>query len=154
MIDVTLRCPSCDRPLQLRDALPGAIRCGGCLREIPLEWSAAVGEDREIDACPLCEGSDFYSRKDFNPQVGLAVIIAGALVSAGFYWYGLDLIAYSILAVVVLIDLVVARRLGEVTVCYRCHTQFRGGYRRTAPAFDLHVADLLEPEYERRIGRR
>ena len=26
--------------------------------------------------------------------------------------------------------------------------------KRTAPAFDLHTADVLEQEYERRIGRR
>jgi len=41
-----------------------------------------------------------------------------------------------------------------VTVCYRCHTEFRGAYARTAPSFDLHTADVLELEYERRIGRR
>jgi hypothetical protein len=155
MIDLTIRCPSCDRPLQVRGAAtPDIIKCGGCFREIPLDWSDAVREDRTIDACPLCQGRDFYTRKDFDPKVGLGLVIAGALVSAVFYWYGLDLIAYGILAAAVLIDLLVARRLTDVTVCYRCHGQFRGSYQRTAPAFDLHTADVLEPEYERRIGRR
>ena len=86
--------------------------------------------------------------------MGLAVVIAGALVSAVFYWLGLDLIAYGILAAAALIDLIVYGRLKDVTVCCRCHAEFRGGYPRTAPAFDLHTADLLEQEYERRIGRR
>ena len=53
-----------------------------------------------------------------------------------------------------LIDLVVYGRLKDVTVCYRCHSEFRGRYPRTARPFDLHTADVLEQEYERRIGRR
>ena len=107
-----------------------------------------------MDRCPVCQGTDFYTRKDFNPQLGLTVVIIGALVSAVFYWFGRDLIAYGILAAAALIDLVVYGRLKEVTVCYRCHSEFRGSYERTAPAFDLHTADVLEVEYERRIGRR
>ena len=102
----------------------------------------------------MCDGADFYIRKDFDPKVGLAVVIVGALISAGFYWFGRDLIAYGILASAALIDLVVYGRLKDVTVCYRCHSEFRGSYARAAPAFDLHTADLLEVEYERRIGRR
>ena len=71
-----------------------------------------------------------------------------------FYWFGKDFIAYGILGSAALIDLVVYGRLKDITVCYRCHTEFRGTYVRTAPAFDLHTADVLEQEYERRIGRR
>ena len=81
-------------------------------------------------------------------------MIIGGAISAGFYWFGRDLVAYSILAGAVLVDLVVYGMLKDVTVCYRCHSEFRGSYTRTAPAFDLHTADLLEQEYERRIKRR
>jgi len=102
----------------------------------------------------VCRGADFYIRKDFDPKVGLTVVVIGALISAVFYWFGRDLIAYGILAFAVLIDLIVYGRLGDVTVCYRCHSEFRGGYQRTAPHFDLHTADVLEQDYERRVGRR
>ena len=102
----------------------------------------------------MCRGSDFYIRKDFDPKVGLTVVIIGALISAVFYWFGEDLIAYSILGGAALIDLFVYGRLGDVTVCYRCHSEFRGKYERTASHFDLHTADVLEQEYERKIGRR
>ncbi|MGH9313660.1 MAG: hypothetical protein ACRD09_14320 [Vicinamibacterales bacterium] len=154
-MQIILKCPGCGAklPLAVNEA-PGGVRCGGCGREMPVHLTAAVREDRVVDACPLCVGADFYVRKDFDPKVGLAVVIIGALISAGFYWFGLDLIAYSILAGAALIDLVIYRRLGDVTVCYRCHAEFRGAYRRTAGAFDLHTADLLEPEWERKIGRR
>ena len=77
-------------------------------------------------------GGDFYIRKDFDPKIGLTVVIIGALISAAFYWYGRDLIAYSILGGAALIDLVVYGRLKDLTVCYRCHSEFRGAYPSTA----------------------
>jgi uncharacterized protein (DUF983 family) len=154
-LEVLARCPKCDAglPVHAVDA-PGAITCGGCGREIPLTITDDVRIDRAVDQCPVCSGADFYIRKDFDPKLGLTVVIIGALISAGFYWFGRDLIAYGILASAALIDLIVYGRLKDVTVCYRCHTEFRGTYERRAPAFDLHTADVLELEYERRIGRR
>ena len=154
-MDIVARCWKCDAglPVNAAEASP-AITCGGCGQEIPLTLTEIVRADRAVDRCPVCDGGEFYIRKDFDPKVGLAVVIVGALISATFYWFGRDLIAYSILASAALIDLAVYGRLKDVTVCYRCHTEFRGAYERGAPAFDLHTADVLELEYERRIGRR
>jgi hypothetical protein len=152
---ILARCPRCDAGLALSAAeAPKAIACGRCGREIALSVSDSVRADRQVDSCPICRGADFYRRKDFDPKAGVAVVAAGALVSAVFYWFGRDLIAYGILAGAVVVDLIVYQILGDATVCYRCHSEFRGAYRRTAPGFDLHTADMLEPEYERRVGRR
>jgi DNA-directed RNA polymerase subunit RPC12/RpoP len=154
-MDVVARCPKCDAALPVdASAAPSAIKCGRCGREIALVWSEAVRSDRAVDRCPVCAGSDFYIRKDFDPKIGLTVVAIGALVSGAFYWFGRDLIAYAILAAAVLVDLVVYGRLKDVTVCYRCHSEFSGSYQRTAGAFDLHTADVLELEYERKVGRR
>ena len=154
-MQILARCPKCDAGLPVRAAeAPAAITCGGCGRDISLAFTHAVRTDHAVDCCPVCSGDVFYIRKDFDPKVGLTVVIIGALISAGFYWFGRDLIAYSILASAALIDLVVYGRLKDLTVCYRCHSEFRGVYTRTAGAFDLHTADVLEQEYERRIGRR
>ena len=144
-MQIIAKCPKCDAGLAVAaEAVPAAIKCGGCGCDIPLSWSDGVREDRAVDCCPVCQGGDFYLRKDFDPKIGLTVVIIGALISAGFYWYGRDLIAYSILGAATLIDLVVYGRLGEVTICYRCHSEFRGQYPRTAVGFDLHTADVLE----------
>ena len=152
---VTARCPGCDAslPFDTGDP-PSAIRCGRCNRGIPLRVTEALQQDAGVDVCPVCEGGDFYVRKDFDPRTGLAFVVAGAVVSAIFYYFELDLVAYSVLAAAVLVDLIVYRRLKEIAVCYRCHTEFRGDYPRTAGAFDLHTADVLEPEWQRKIGRR
>ena len=154
-MQITARCSKCDAalPVAASDA-PSTIKCGRCGTEIALTVSDALRADRVVDQCPVCSGTDFYIRKDFDPKVGLTVVVIGALISAVFYWFGKDLVAYSILAGAALIDLVVYGRLKDVTVCYRCHTEFRGAYERAAPAFDLHTADVLEVEYQRRVGKR
>jgi hypothetical protein len=149
------KCPQCDAALPVAAATaPPEIKCGKCGRTMPLAISDAVRADREVDQCPVCQGGDFYIRKDFNPQLGLTVVIIGALISGVFYWFGQDLVAYSVLGGAALIDLFVYGRLKDITVCYRCHSEFRGAYARTAGTFDLHTADVLELEYERKIGRR
>ena len=154
-MNLTLVCPDCAARLPVAAAnAPAAVRCGGCGRTIPLAVSAKVRADEEADICPVCEGRELYVRKDFDPRLGLAVIVSGALVSAGFYWFGMDLVAYGVLGAAALLDLIVYGRLRDLSVCYRCHTEFRGGYRRTAPIFDLHTADELELEWARRIGKR
>ena len=154
-MQIVVRCPKCDAglPVSATDETV-AIKCGRCGTEMSLDVSVAVKADTGVDRCPVCRGADFYIRKDFDPKLGLAVVLVGAAISAVFYWYRHDFIAYGILAAVALIDLVAYGRLKDVTVCYRCHAEFRGVYPRTASAFDLHTADVLEQEYERRIGRR
>jgi hypothetical protein len=152
---VVAHCPTCDAGLPVSAVeAPESIKCGRCGQVLPLAFSDALRGDTRVDVCPVCRGEDFYVRKDFDPKLGLTVVIIGALISAVFYWFGEDLIAYSILAGAALLDLVVYGRLGDVTVCYRCHSEFRGKYQRTAKHFDLHTADVLEQEYERKIGRR
>jgi len=154
-MQILAKCPKCDAGLPVRASdAPAAIKCGRCGSELALTFTDALTADRAVDRCPVCGGADFYIRKDFDPKVGLTVVIIGALISAGFYWFGRDLIAYSILASAALVDLVVYGRLKDLTVCYRCHSEFRGAYARTATTFDLHTADVLEQEYERRIRRR
>jgi hypothetical protein len=154
-MEILAKCPKCDAglPVDARDA-PDVITCGGCGRDITLSVSDTVRAGRAVDRCPVCDGGDFYLRKDFDPKLGLAVVVTGAVISAAFYWFGRDLIAYSILAAATLIDLAIYGRLKDLTVCYRCHTEFRGPFEHRATAFDLHTADVLEMEYERRIGRR
>ena len=152
---IVAKCPKCDAGLPIRaEEAPPAITCGRCGRDITLSFSDSLRADRGVDRCPLCLGADFYTRKDFDPKIGLTVVVIGAVMSGAFYWFDRDLVAYGVLAAAVLVDLVVYGQLKDVTVCYRCHSEFRGAYERTAPAFDLHTADVLEQEYERRIARR
>lgn len=152
---LTLKCPACDSGLPVTAAeAPPEVRCGRCGQVILLSVTDDLRADRVVDTCPVCCGGDFYIRKDFDPKLGLTVVVIGALISATFYFFGLDLIAYGVLAMAALVDLFVYRRLGDLSVCYRCHTEFRGRYRRTVSHFDLHTADVLELEYQRTLKKK
>ena len=152
---ITLKCPTCDSGLPVDAATaPAEVTCGGCAETLPLAVTDDVRADCAVDACPLCLGPDFYRRKDFDPQLGLTIVIVGALVSAGFYWFGLDLVAYGVLGAAALIDLLVYGCLPDLTICYRCHTEFRGDYTPVATGFDLATADELELEWAREVEKR
>lgn len=145
---VKVRCPACGLGQVVAPA-PPETTCPGCGGAIPLAWSAEVGEDREVDACPVCAGRDFYVRKDLNRTLGLVTVVGVGLTSLGFLWARREGLAYGILFAFALVDLVAYALLKLVTVCYRCQAEFRGAYRRTASGFDLHQAERLELEYGR-----
>lgn len=151
---LTFRCPSCESelPLPAADA-PTEARCGGCGSIIPLWVSDDVRSGRTVDRCPVCKGADFYRRKDFDQKRGVTVVVIAGLISAGFLYAGLVLWAFGVLGAVAMVDLLVSRRIGDMTVCYRCQTEFRGDYPRTAPDFDLHTADVLELEWSREVEK-
>jgi len=149
---VRVRCPACGGTQQVGAAqAPSQTACRRCGWTIPLALTGSVREDREVDACPVCEGRDLYVRRDLNRNLGLTAVVIVGLVSAGFLWSGRDLVAYGVLGAFALVDFVIYQLLKDVTVCYRCQAEFRGSYRRTAPPFDLHTAERLELEYSRRL---
>jgi uncharacterized paraquat-inducible protein A len=118
-------------------------KCPKCDSSLPVEAADTSGPIK----CGRCG-------TEIPLEISPALRSTAAVISAIFYWYRHDFIAYGILAAAALIDLIIYGRLKDVTVCYRCHSEFRGKYPRTARPFDLHTADVLEQEYERRIGRR
>ena len=77
---VIAHCPKCDAGLPVSAAeAPESIKCGGCGHVLSLVFSDALRSDARVDVCPVCRGGDFYIRKDFDPKVGLTVVIIGAL---------------------------------------------------------------------------
>src|SRR5207247_4517400 len=107
-MNIVAKCPKCDGrlPVSAADA-PAVIKCGRCGNDVPLDVSDNLRTDSTVERCPVCSGADFYLRKDFDPKIGLTVVVIGALISAVFYWFERDLIAYSILGAAALIDLLV-----------------------------------------------
>ena len=70
-MNIVAKCPQCDAglPVSAADA-PDVIKCGGCGRDIPLTVSEPVRTGSTLDRCPVCGGSDFYGRKDFDSPSG------------------------------------------------------------------------------------
>lgn len=139
-------CPACSRyAVHPSPRARSELACGACARGIPFDPSPSVAAFGPVDVCPVCANRQFYTRKDFPQQVGCALLSATILVSTvGFAIWG-ALGSVAVLAVASLIDFVLYYRLPLVSVCYRCHAEFRGFPSHPAHApFDLNRAEEYE----------
>ena len=146
-MEIISRCPSCGYrvafdPVAARDA---PIHCERCSEIVPLSVSASLVEQNRAESCPCCGKNAFYVQRDFNRNLGLAVVVLCALAGLLFVYYDRPALFYASLGVGVLVDLVLYLLLPEVTICYACQAIFRGATTNPAHgAFDLHMADHFE----------
>jgi hypothetical protein len=97
--------------------------CSNCSRQTNVPKSVFQGE--HLVACARCGCPDLFSRKDFSPRLGLAIVIAGALASGVAWAYYRQYLAVGILLMVALLDLAFYHLVGAVVQCYACHAQHR-----------------------------
>jgi len=86
----------------------------------------SILEEGVVRKCIACGHDTLYIQKDFNRTLGLAIVVAGSLGSLFFFSRGEPLYAILALVAMAVIDLVIYSVVGEVTVCYACHTIYRG----------------------------
>ena len=91
-----------------------------------------------VTTCVSCGHDRFYVQKDFNRQVGMAIVGLGIAASVYFFARSQPIFAMASLGVTALADLLAYFLVGEVTVCYSCHAVFRGFQRNPEhEPFDL-----------------
>lgn len=147
-MELTFECPECHRvgTVPSLETAPSAS-CAGCgkTREIRTESIAADG----LRVCPLCATEDLYVQKDFPQGLGLAIVIAGFVLSTVFWYYDRPLPALSVLLVSALVDMALFYLVPDVTICYRCLSQYRGVGSNSEgrfKAFDLAVGERYRQE--------
>ena len=100
------------------------MECPRCHVRHPIRVSDSIHRDHLVDRCVVCGGSELFIRKDFPQRLGVAVVVVFGL--AAIYYFTVSvLIAWSILAAAVLVDLVIYAFLGKVTTCYVCRAEYR-----------------------------
>jgi len=88
--------------------------------------------DRTIDDrnyvrnCVACGHDTLYVQKDFNRNLGVAIVVLGSLVSLFFFSRSQPIYGMLALFVSAGVDFLIYSLVGEVTVCYSCHTIYRG----------------------------
>jgi hypothetical protein len=95
--------------------------------------------DRNIvTTCVSCGHDTLYVQKDFNRQVGMAIVGLGIIASIYFFARSKPIFAMAALGVTAFVDFLAYFLVGEVTVCYSCHAIYRG-FKRNAEhePFDL-----------------
>jgi hypothetical protein len=134
--EIAFACSHCGE--ETLAGLDGRGRCRSCGRETLLDLSAALRDERRVDRCPACSGTQLYVQRDFNQRAGLAIVVLGAVL-APFTPF------YSSLFAAALLDAALYALLPEITVCYRCQAHFRGFHRNPQhQAFDLHLAEQYD----------
>lgn len=136
--EIAFGCPRCGK--EALCGLDGRGRCPACGTEAPLSLSPSLREQRVVDVCPACQGTQLYVQRDFNQKAGLAIVVLGALLAPFTPFYA------SLWAAAAL-DAALYALLPEIAICYRCQAHFRGFRRNPAHLpFDLHMAE----QYDRR----
>lgn len=146
-MNVITRCPSCGfrvsfAPSKARDS---GVKCARCAQPLPVVISDRIANENTVDVCPTCSKQVFYVQRDFNRNLGLAIVIVCAVIGLVFVYYDRPLMFYASLGGGVLIDVALYAVLPDVTICYACKAIFRDATRNPQHGpFDLHIADHFE----------
>lgn len=97
------------------------------------------------DQCAICQCPQVYVQKDFNRSLGLIIFAGGAIVSVVLYAFNLIWQAFAVLLGFAALDALLFKLLPEVTICYRCHAQYRRvSYNPDNKAFELALAEKYD----------
>jgi hypothetical protein len=113
-----------------------------------------VVEGSRVDLCSRCGTTAFYAQKDFDQRLGCAILAAGAALALGVSWRFGGIWFVPVLLAVAAADLVLARRIKAVVICYQCDTEYRDVRDASSVrAWDPHVAErFVETKTVRRMN--
>jgi len=130
LTQISFRCRESACRAGLRESLkaagPSCLTCVSCGRIHDIRIEEALVHRGELTRCAVCDGSEFFIRKDFPQRLGMALVVLFGLVASVFYYYENIPATFGTLASLVVIDAVIYLIVGRVTVCYRCRAEYRG----------------------------
>jgi hypothetical protein len=86
----------------------------------------ALENEHFVRNCVGCGHDTLYVQKDFNRNLGVAIVVVGSLAALYFFSKSQPLLAMLALFVSAGVDFLIYKLVGEVTVCYACHAIYRG----------------------------
>jgi Zn ribbon nucleic-acid-binding protein len=135
---ILLQCRSCEREVSLAPSEADGLVCPHCRKSITLRVDRSLIEKHMVQTCVTCGHDSLYIQKDFNRSLGVAIVVVGVLTSVLFLSRSEPLYAMLSLGVTAAVDYVLYRMVGDVTVCYACHTIYRGFSKNPSHStFDL-----------------
>lgn len=135
---IHFKCRACEAEAEVSPSRTDRVRCPNCQAEINMAIDDSILERNVVTKCVSCGHDALYLQRDFNRQVGMAIVGLGIVISTYLFARGRPLYAMSALAVTALVDFLAYSLVGEVTVCYSCHAIYRGFQRNPGhEPFDL-----------------
>jgi hypothetical protein len=137
-MELTFECPKCGAINHVPWDGSAVVSCRACgeARELHRD----VVQDGSLRACPWCATEDLYVQKDFPQGLGLLIVVVGFAVATVFWFFEMPIPTYSVLLASALLDMVLYYRVPNVTICYRCLSQYRGA--GSNPGNRFHPFDL------------
>lgn len=114
------------------------VVCTGCQKPVPLRIDPTLEKKGFVRNCVGCGHDTLYIQKDFNRTLGVAIVVIGSLASLYFFSKSQPIFGMLALFASAGIDFLIYTLVSEVTVCYSCHTIYRGlGKNPEHGPFDL-----------------
>jgi hypothetical protein len=132
--------------LQFEDLSQHEAPCPACSQPIALRITERMRRDHQVDHCAICGCPKVYVQKDFNRALGVSIFAVGAGLFLLCAWNNRLVEGTLVWAAFVVADGLLYKWLPNVTICYKCHAQ----YREVAPnpdnqAFELGLAEKFDP---------
>jgi hypothetical protein len=117
-----------------------------CGKAVQLHITERLRRENVVESCVVCDCHKVYIQKDFNRTLGVSIFLAGAVLFLICAWKNRLVEGTLVWAVFVVADALLYKFLPDVTICYKCHAQ----YREFAPnpdnqPFELGLAEKYDP---------
>jgi len=144
-VRVSVYCSECLARIELprpQETISGSVSCPSKHSSISFSHSETIKAGSRVDVCSRCSSTALFTQKDFDQRLGCAILAAGAAVALGVSWRFGGIWFVPVLLLVAAADLVLARRVAAVVICYQCDTEYRGVADVAATrSYDPHVAE-------------
>jgi len=135
---IHFKCRACSGEILMRPEATGKVICPHCRQDTQVIVNDSLLGRRVVTTCVSCGHDAFYVQKDFSRTLGIIVVGLGIAASLYFFARNQPMMAMSALAATAVIDFFAYLLVGDVTVCYSCHSLYRGFVRNPEhQAFDL-----------------
>ncbi|MBI4553359.1 MAG: hypothetical protein HY710_13935 [Candidatus Latescibacteria bacterium] len=143
---IRFRCPSCQGTNQAKGSEASRqTACPHCGTAVSLDVSDSLLQTGVVERCALCREDKLYVQRDFNRNLGLAIVAVAGIVS--FWLYGRDQVVWSfgVLFGAVVVDFLLYWTLPSMTICYVCQAEYRKTAKNPAhEAYELALAEKYE----------
>src|SRR5712691_2015975 len=115
---IHFKCRHCEGEIAVSPACADCVTCPRCNTEFKVFINDSILTRSMVTACVSCGHDALYVQKDFNRQVGMAIVGLGIAASLYFFARSQPIFAMLALGVTALVDFLAYLFVREVTVCY------------------------------------
>jgi len=145
-VRIRFLCPKCQTEQEITDVTHDETKCSSCQHLIQLSIRDRMRKENQVDHCVICDCHKVYVQKDFNRTIGMTIFCVGVAISLVLFGMNLVWQSMAVLLGCALLDTLLYRLLPDVTICYKCHTQFRDySPNPDNMPFELGLAEKFDP---------